>query len=144
MTDNHSDQQLARGFLPFCYRRGSCEIRGRGANLWYTTAKALGFDVETIRCPDSAFVEQLSGFCPGLKPLAPLPGQLRRPTPLPDIIFSHMGASRRRRARIRRNTGTSGLPPICFLTMGSTPGIEVRRGHRSGLAGAGAGAGLGA
>ena len=85
MTDHHSDQQLARGFLPFCYRRGSCEIRGRGANLWYTTAKALGFDVETIRCPDSAFVEQLSGFVRVLS-------LWQRPTRLPDIIFSDIGS----------------------------------------------------
>ena len=62
VTDHHSDQQLTHGFLPFRHRRGSCEIRGRGANLWYAAAKALGFDVATIRCPDSAFVAQLSSF----------------------------------------------------------------------------------
>ena len=92
MSDHHSDQQLARGFLPFCHRRGSCEVWGRGANLWYAAAKALGFDVETIRCPDDAFVGQLAGICPGLKPLAPLPGRLRRPHRLPDIIFSDIGS----------------------------------------------------
>ncbi len=92
MSDSHSDQQLARSFLPFRRRRGTCEVRGRGADLWYAAAKALGFKVKTIRCQDRVFVGQMSGFCPGLKSLAPYPGRLRRPNRLPDIIFTDSGS----------------------------------------------------
>ncbi len=51
-------------------------------------AKALGFKVEMIHCPDGIFVHQVSSLCPGIKALAPLPGRLRQPTRLPDIVFS--------------------------------------------------------
>ncbi len=131
MTDHHSDQQLARGFLFFCRQRGSCEIRGRGANLWYTAAKALGFDVETIRCPDSAFVEQLSGFVRVLS-------LWQRPTRLPDIIFSDIGSF---------PTGPDSTeywhkwttPHLFYDHMGLM--TAVWRGHCSGFAGAGVGLG---
>ena len=35
---------------------------------------------------------KVSKFCPGLKPLAPFSGRLRRPARLPDIIFSDRGS----------------------------------------------------
>ncbi len=92
MTDPHLDQQLARGFLPFCCLQGMCKVQGRRANLWYAMAKALGFEVKIIRCQDSVFVGQVSGFCPGLRSLTPYPGRLRRPNHLPDIIFLDSGS----------------------------------------------------
>jgi len=92
MVDHHSEQQLARGFLPYRHRRGCCEVRGGLANLWYAAARALGFDIGTIRCPDPLLVRQVSALCPGVKSLAPLPGRLRPPQHLPDIVFSDLGS----------------------------------------------------
>ncbi len=90
--DHHSEQQLARGFFPYRHRRGCCEVRGGLANLWYAAARALGFDIGTIRCPDPLLVRQVSALCPGVKSLAPLPGRLRPPQHLPDIVFSDLGS----------------------------------------------------
>ncbi len=87
MADPHSDQKLARGFLPFWSIRGACEIWGSTANLWYATAKALGFAVLTVCYPDPLFVGHLSGLCVGAQSLGPHPGCLRRPRWLPDIVF---------------------------------------------------------
>ena len=90
MVDTHSDQPLARGFLPFRPARGTCEIRGGAANLWYAAAKALGFVVSTLRCTDPLFVGYLTGFCAGAKRLTPPPGRFRRPRQLPDVVFSDL------------------------------------------------------
>ena len=90
--DHHSEQQLARGFLPYRHRQGCCEVRSGLANLWYAAARALGFEIGTIRCPDLLLVRQVSTLCPGVKSLAPLPGRLRPPQHLLDIIFSDLGS----------------------------------------------------
>ncbi len=87
MADPHSDQPLARGFLPFWSVRGTCEIRGSPANLWYAAAKALGFAVSMVCYPDPLFVGHLSGLCMGAKSLGPHPVCLRRPRRLPDIVY---------------------------------------------------------
>ena len=92
VEDPHSDLQLARGFLPFCRRRGTCEVRGRSANLWYAAAKALGFNVVTARYPDGNFIAQVTTLCPGITSLVASPGRLRRPSRLPDIVFSDSGS----------------------------------------------------
>ena len=90
LVDPHSEQQLARVFLLFRHRRGSCEVRGGSANLWYAAAKALGFDIGTIRCPDQLLIRQVSVLCAVVKSLVPLSGRLRPPQHLPDIIFSNL------------------------------------------------------
>ncbi len=56
------------------------------ANLWYTVAKALGFMVATIHCPDHLFVSQVALLCAGVKALAPLSGRFCRPSHLSDIV----------------------------------------------------------
>ena len=88
VVDPHSDLLLARGFLPYRRPRGSCEVRGRSANLWYAAAKALGFEVSSMRCPDPLFVEHGRGLGLEVKSLAALPRRLRRPCRLPDVVFS--------------------------------------------------------
>ena len=88
VADPHSDLLLARGFLPYRPPRGTCEVRGRMANLWYAAAKALGFEALSIRCPDSDFVGHVQGMGTKLKGLAALPRRLRRPKRLPDVVFS--------------------------------------------------------
>ena len=90
VVDTHSDQPLARGFLPFRPAPGTCEIRGNAANLWYATAKALGIVVTTLRYPDTLFVGHLTGFCTGAKSLNPSPGCFRRPCQLPTVVFSDL------------------------------------------------------
>ena len=90
LVDTHSDQPLARGFLPFRPARGTCEIRGSAANLWYAAAKALGFVVTTLRYPNPLFVGYLTGFCAGTKSLNPPPGRLQRPHQLADAVFSDL------------------------------------------------------
>ena len=90
MVDSHSDQPLARRFLPFRPARGTCEIRGSAANLWYAAAKALGFVVLTLRYTDPLFVGYLTGFCAGAKSLNPPPGRFRRPRQLPEVVFSDL------------------------------------------------------
>ncbi len=60
MVDPYSNQQLAWGFLPYRRRRGSCKFRGESANLWYAVAKALGFEIGTICCPDPLLVCQVA------------------------------------------------------------------------------------
>jgi len=87
VADPHSDQQLARGFLPYRHQRGISEVRGNLANLWYATTRALGFKVGTIPCPDPLFVRQMSTLCPGAKGLEAHPGRLWRPKHLPDVVF---------------------------------------------------------
>jgi hypothetical protein len=90
VVDTHSDQPLARGFLPFRPARGTCQIRGGAANLWYAAAKALGFVVSTLRYTDPLFVGYLTEFCAGAKSLTPPPGRFRRPRQLPDVVFSDL------------------------------------------------------
>jgi hypothetical protein len=90
VADPHSDQPLAQGFLPFWSIRGTCEIRGSTANLWYAAAKALGFAVLTVRYPNPLFVGHLSGLCMGAKNLEPHQVRLCRPHRLPDIVFSDL------------------------------------------------------
>ncbi len=92
VADPHSDLLLARGFLPYRPPRGTCEVRGRVANLWYAAAKALGFKVLSIRCPDTLFVGHVQGLGMGVKVLASLPQRLRRPRRLPDVVFSDVGS----------------------------------------------------
>ena len=92
MADPHSDLLLARGFLPFRRLRGLCEVRGRSANLWYAAARALGFDVLSIRCPDPLFVGHIKGLGVQAKSLASLPRRLRRPHRLPDVVFSDVAS----------------------------------------------------
>jgi hypothetical protein len=92
VADPHSDLLLARGFLPFRRPRGSCEVRGRSANLWYAATRALGFDVLSIRCPDPVFVGHIQGLGVQVKSLASLPRHLRRPHCLPDVVFSDIGS----------------------------------------------------
>jgi hypothetical protein len=75
-VDPHCDQQLVPGFLPYRRQRGSCEVRGGSANLWYAAAKSLGFGIATICCPDLLLVRQVASLCEGVKSLAPPPGQL--------------------------------------------------------------------
>jgi hypothetical protein len=62
------------------------------ANLWCAAARALGFEIGTIRCPDQLLVRLVSTLCPGVKSLVPLPGRLRPPQNLPDIVFSDLGS----------------------------------------------------
>ena len=92
MADPHSDLLLARGFLPFRRPRGSCEVRGRSANLWYAAARALGFNVLSIWCPDHLFVGHVKGLGVQAKSLASLPRRLRRPHRLPDVVFSDVAS----------------------------------------------------
>jgi hypothetical protein len=77
VADPHSDLLLARGFLPYRRPRGSCEVRGRSANLWYAAAKALGFEVSSMRCPDPLFVDHVRGLGMAVKSLASLPQRLQ-------------------------------------------------------------------
>ncbi len=68
MVDIHSDQPLARGFLPYHWIQGICEIRGGAANLlWYAVVKALGSAVLTSRDPDPLFAAHLLGLCMGAR-----------------------------------------------------------------------------
>ena len=67
-------------------------MRGRSANLWYAAAKALGFDVSSIRCPDPLFVGHIKGLGVQAKSLASLPRRLRRPHRLPDVVFSDVAS----------------------------------------------------
>jgi hypothetical protein len=90
VVDPHSDQQLARGFLPYWRKRGSCEVRGGLASLWYAAAKELGFRIATICCPDSLLVCQVASLWEGVKSLALLLGRLRCPHCLPDIVFTDL------------------------------------------------------
>ena len=92
VADPHSDLLLARGFLPYWPPRGTCEVRGRVANLWYAAAKALGFEALSIRCPDSLFVGHVQGMGMEIKGLVSLPRRLRRPKRLPDVVFSDVGS----------------------------------------------------
>jgi hypothetical protein len=78
--------------LPFRPARGTCEIRGWVANLWYAAAKALGFAVTTLRYPDPIFVGHLKVFCAGAKSLNPPPGRFRRPRQLPTVVFSDLAS----------------------------------------------------
>ena len=87
MADPHSDLLLARGFLPFRRPRGSCEVRGHSANLWCAAARALGFNVSSIWCPDPLFVGHIQGLGVQVKSLASLPRRLCRPHCLPDVVF---------------------------------------------------------
>jgi hypothetical protein len=92
VVDSHSSQPLARGFLPFRPARGTCEIRGGAANLWYAAVKALGFVVTTLRYPDPIFVGHLTVFCAGAKSLNPPPGRFRQPRQLPTVVFSDLAS----------------------------------------------------
>ena len=92
MADPHSDLLLARGFLPFQWPRGSCEVWGRSANLWYAAARALGFDILSIRCPDPLFVGHIRGLGVQVKSLASIPRRLCRPHHLPDVVFSDVAS----------------------------------------------------
>jgi hypothetical protein len=87
-VDPHSDLLLACGFLPYPRPRGSWEVRGCLATLWYAAAKALGFNVTLIRCPDPLFLASIKGLGVQAKSLASLPQRLRRPHSLPDVVFS--------------------------------------------------------
>ena len=87
VADPHLDLLLARGFLPYRRPRGTCEVRGSLANLWYAAAKALEFEVASIRCPDPHFVRHIQGLGMPVKSLASLPRCLRRPHQLPDVVF---------------------------------------------------------
>jgi hypothetical protein len=89
-VDPHCDQQLLRGFLPYQRQWGSCKVRGGLAKFWYAAAKALGFRIATIRCPDPLLVRQVASLCKGVKSLAPPPGWLRCPRRLPDIAFTDL------------------------------------------------------
>jgi hypothetical protein len=91
-VDSHSDQQLLRGFFPFCRQRGHCEVRGRMTNLWYAAARALGFKIGTLCCPDALLVQQVLGLCPRVKSLAKLGSQLRCPSTLLDVVFLDLGS----------------------------------------------------
>ena len=92
VAEPHSDLLLARGFLPFRWPRGSCEVRGRSANLWYAAARALGFNLLSIRCLDPLFVGHIQGPGVQVKSLASLPRRLRRPHRLPDVVFSDVAS----------------------------------------------------
>jgi hypothetical protein len=85
--DLHSDQQLGLGFLPYCRQRGLDKIQGGLANLWYAAAKALGLNISTICSSNPLMVYQVASICVGIKSLAPLPGQLRCPPWLLDVVF---------------------------------------------------------
>ena len=87
VADPHSDLLLARGFLPYWRPWGTCEVRVRPANLWYAAAKALGFEVSLIRCPDPHFVQHIQGLGMPVKSLGSLPRRLPRPCRLPDVVF---------------------------------------------------------
>ncbi len=87
VVDPHSYQQLACGFLPYCWQGGLCEVWGGSANLWYAAAKALGFNISTICCLNPLMVCQVASLCMGVKSLAPLPGRLQCPPRLPDVVF---------------------------------------------------------
>ena len=91
-VDPHLDLLLARGFLPYRRPRGSCEVRGRLTNLWYAAAKALGFNVTLIRCPDPLFLGSIKGLGVQAKSLALLPQRLRRPHSFPDVVFSDVAS----------------------------------------------------
>jgi hypothetical protein len=126
MVDHHSEQQLARGFLPYRHRQGCCEVRGGLANLWYAAARALGFDIGTIRCPDPLLVRQVLALCPGVKSLAPLPGRLRPPQHLPDIIFSDLGS-----IPLGPDSGEywgAWLTPHLFFVEGTDDGVAAAAG----------------
>jgi len=60
--------------------------------LWYAAARALGFKIGTICCPDQLLVRQVLTLCLGVKSLVPLPGRLRPPLRLPDIVFWDLGS----------------------------------------------------
>ena len=92
LADPHSDLLLSRGFLPYRQPRGFCEVRGRSANLWYAAARALGFDVLTIRCPDPSFVGHIKSLGVQVKCLASLPRRFHRPRRLPDVVFLDIGS----------------------------------------------------
>ena len=85
--DPHSDLLLACGFLPYQRPRGLCEVRGRLANLWYAAAKALGFNVTSIWCPDLLFLGSIKGLGVRAKSLVLLLQGLQRPHSLPDVVF---------------------------------------------------------
>jgi hypothetical protein len=82
VVDTHSN--------PFRPARGTCEIRGSAANLWYAAAKALGFVVTTLRYPDPLFVGHLTGFCARAKSINSPPGRFRWPRQLLAVVFSDL------------------------------------------------------
>ncbi|EJK62140.1 hypothetical protein THAOC_17263, partial [Thalassiosira oceanica] len=61
----HAATGIIRGFLPSHARRGMCEVRGDGPNLWpLLVLHGLGFEVGVLRFRDRPFLEALrvAGF----------------------------------------------------------------------------------
>ena len=97
-------------------------------NLWYAAARALGFDIGTICCPDPLLVRQVSALCPGVKSLAPLLGRLR----------PHFVPPRHRFFRPREHSLGSGLGGI-LESLAHAPPVLCRGYGRWSGGGRGAG-----
>ena len=87
-VDSYSDQLLVRGFLKYRSSQGCCEIRGAGPNLWFATVQALGFQISTVRCDYTPFVDLIAPFCGGPRLLSAWP---RRFNSIPDVVFLDLG-----------------------------------------------------
>ena len=85
MTDVHCDLPLLHGYLPYRPSRGTCEIWVSSPSLWFTVARALGFQVSSLRCQTPLFAAMILPFCPHAAVLAATPRQCNT---LPDVIFS--------------------------------------------------------
>ena len=71
VEDAHTDLGLVHGFLPFRSTRGSCEVRASTPNLWFATARALGFKVVSVRSKSRKFAARMASFVGGAKILSP-------------------------------------------------------------------------
>ncbi len=134
VADPHSDLLLARGFLPYRPPRGTCEVWGRIAYLWYATAKALGFEALSIRCPDSLFVGHIQGMGMDIKGLASLPRRLQRTSA--SLTWCSLTLAAYLLGRTRSSTGTRGQQLTCFtalaaMTVSFTAALSLQRCRRS-------------
>ncbi|EJK52207.1 hypothetical protein THAOC_28549, partial [Thalassiosira oceanica] len=69
----HAATGIIKGFLPSHARRGMCEVRGDGPNLWPLVLHGLGFEVAALRFRDKPFLEALrvAGFGGPARPYGP-------------------------------------------------------------------------
>ena len=74
----HAATGLIRGFLPSQVRRGKCEVRGAGPNLWPFILHGLGFEVRDLRFEDTQFLRllEVAGFGGKARPFGRVAGSV--------------------------------------------------------------------
>jgi hypothetical protein len=115
------DLLLACGFLPYRQPQGSCKVRGCLTNLWYAAAKALRFDVTSIRCPDPLFLGSIKGLGVQAKSLR------CSCSDYDGLAVSLMWCSQMSRASrsvpMPSNTGARGRPHSCSTALAVTTAL---------------------